>query len=51
MINNCSSSNLVGLSASLALLVSEEYETDDLIVLAAFLTSLADNIALIADTK
>lgn len=51
MDNNCSGYNLVGLSASLAILISEQFETEDLVVFAAFVTSLGDNLALLASTK
>ena len=49
--NNCSGYNLVGLAASLAVIISEQFDADDLDVLAAFVTSLGDNLALLASTK
>lgn len=49
--NNCSGFNLVGLSSSLAILISEQFEADELAVLAAFITALGDNLALLAATK
>jgi hypothetical protein len=51
MSNNCSGSNLIGLSSSLAILISEQLETEDLVILAAFVTSLGDNLALLAATR
>ena len=51
MDNNCSGYHLVGLSASLAILISEQFETEDLVILAAFVTSLGDNLALLASTR
>ena len=51
MDNNCSGYNLVGLSDSLAILISEQFETEDLVILAAFVTSLGDNLALLASTR
>ena len=49
--NNSSGSGLIALSSSLAILISEQFETDDLNVLAAFFTSLGDNIALITSCR
>mgnify|MGYP004518229179 CR=1 FL=1 len=49
--NNCSGYNLVGLAASLAVIISEQFDADDLDVLAAFVTALGDNLALLASTK
>ena len=49
--NNCYGYNLVGLAASLAVVISEQFDTDELAVLAAFVTSLGDNLALLAATK
>ena len=46
--NNLSSSNLIGLSSSLAILISEELTVDEISVLAAFFTTLGDNLAIIA---
>lgn len=51
MDNNCSGYNLVGLSASLAILISEQFETEDLVIFAAFVTSLGDNLALLASAR
>ncbi len=49
--NNLSSSNLIGLSSSLAILIGEELSIDELSVLAAFFTSFADNLAIIATKR
>ena len=46
--NNCSGFNLVALASSLAILISQEFETDELNILAAFFSALGDNIAIIA---
>ena len=48
---NCSGYNLVGLAASLAVVISEQFDADDLAILAAFVTALGDNLALLASTK
>lgn len=50
-LNNFSSSNLIGLSSSLAILISEDIPADELSLLAAFFTSFADNLAIIAAKK
>ena len=51
--NTCSSAgfDLIGLSSSLAILISQSVQLEDLDILAAFLTSLADNITLIATSR
>lgn len=49
--DNCSGINLVGLSSSLAILISEQFDADQLATLAAFVTTLGDNLALLAATK
>ena len=49
--NNLSSSNLIGLSSSLAILIGEELSVDELSILATFFTSFADNLAIIATKK
>lgn len=51
--NNCSYSgfDLVGLSSSLAVLISQNFDIEDLGVLAAFFTTLGDNLALIATSR
>ena len=49
--NNCSGYNFVALAASLALLISQEFETEELNILAAFFSAVGDNIAIIAASK
>ena len=49
--NNCNGCNLIGLSSSLAILISQEFDNEDLGVLAAFFTSLGDNLALLLASK
>lgn len=51
--NNCSSAgfDLVGLSSSLAIFISQNVENDNLGILGAFFTTLGDNISLIATAK
>lgn len=50
-LNDFSSCNLIGLSSSLAILVSEDLNANELSLLAAFFTSFADNLAIIAAKK
>ena len=50
-ISDLSGCNLIGFASSLALLVSQEVETEDLAILAAFFTAFADNLALYAAGK
>lgn len=49
--NNCSSNNLIALASSLAILIANDLNTEDLTVLAALFTALGDNLALIATTR
>ncbi len=49
--SNCSGSNLIGLSSSLALIVSQDLSAEELGILATFFTCFADNLAIIAITK
>lgn len=49
--NNCSGNNLIALASSLAILISNEVDTDELNILAAFFTALGDNLALISATR
>ena len=49
--DNNSGFNLVLLASSLAILISEEFDTDELNILAAFFSALGDNIALIAASR
>lgn len=48
-LNN--SNNLIGLSSSLAIILSENLSSDEIVILAAFFSTLGDNLALIAATK
>ena len=49
--NDCSDSNLVALASSLAILISKDFETDELNVLAAFFSAVGDNLAIIAASR
>lgn len=49
--NNCSSNNLIALASSLAILIANDLDTNNLSILAAFFTTLGDNLALIATTR
>ena len=49
--NNCSGYNFIALAASLAILISQEFETDELNILAAFFSAVGDNLAIIAASK
>lgn len=51
--NNCSYAglDLVGLSSSLAIFISQTFNLDDLVILSAFFTTLGDNLALISTSK
>lgn len=50
-LNSFSSSNIIGLSSSLAILIGEDLTAEDAALLAAFFTSFADNLAIIATKK
>lgn len=50
-ISNMSGCNLIGLASSLAIIVSQDLNAEELGVLSAFFTSFADNLALLATTK
>ncbi len=49
--NNLSSCDLIGLSSSLSILLSEDLSTNEVSILAAFFTALGDNLAIIATKK
>lgn len=49
--NNCNGYNLIGLSSSLAILISQEFDNEDLGILSAFFTALGDNLALLLAAK
>ena len=48
---DCSGYNFIALAASLAILIGQEFETDELNILAAFFSALGDNIAIIAASR
>lgn len=49
--NNLSSNNLIGLSSSLSIMLSENLTTDEITILAAFFNTLGDNLTIIATKK
>ena len=51
--DNCSSAgfDLVALSSSLAILISNNFDTEDLAIIATFVTTLGDNLSLIAASR
>ena len=49
--NNCSGNNLIALASSLAILIANDLDTNNLSILAACFTTLGDNLALIATTR
>lgn len=49
--NNCSGANLIGLASSLAILISEQFDADELNILASFFSALGDNLGIIAACK
>lgn len=51
--NNCSCAgfDLVGLSSSLAIFISQNFDSDDLGILGAFFTTLGDNLSLIYTSR
>ena len=49
--NNCSSNNLIALASSLAVVIGNEYDTNELSILAAYFTAFGDNHALIDATR
>ena len=50
-MNNLSGCNLIGLSNSLSIILGENLSIDELTILAAFLVSLGDSLALLAAKK
>ena len=50
-LSNLSGSNLIGLASSLAIAIGENLSADDVASLAAFTTTLGDNLAIIATQK
>ena len=49
--SNLSSCELIGLASSLAIAIGENLSADDVASLAAFTTTLGDNLAIIATQK
>ena len=49
--NNCSGANLIALVSSLAIIIVEQFDAEELSILAAFFTALGDNMALLAASK
>lgn len=50
-LDDLSSCELIGLASSLAILIGENLNASESATLAAFLTALADNLAIIATVK
>ena len=50
-LSDFSGCNLIGLSSSLAITLSENLSAGDTAILAAFITALGDNLAILATTK
>lgn len=51
MDNNCSSCNLIGLASSLAILIGNEFDVEEINILAAFFSALGDNLGIIGATR
>lgn len=49
--SDLSSCNLIGLSSSLAIAISNDLTIDEISILSAFFNSLSDNLAIIATKK
>ena len=47
-ISDFSNCELVALSSSLAIAISKQFSNEELIILAAFFTTLGDNLALLS---
>lgn len=47
-LSDFSNQELVALSSTLSLSISKSFATEDLLILAAFFTTLGDNLALLA---
>ena len=50
-LNNISGAELVALSSVLAILISQELDTDEINILGSFLSSLGDNLTTIGATE
>ena len=49
--SNLSSCNLIGLASGLAISIGEGLSADEVSILAAFITTLGDNLSIIATQK
>lgn len=49
--SDLSSCNLIGLASSLAIAIGEGLTSNEVAILAAFITALGDNLAIIATKK
>ena len=47
-LSEFSNEELIVLSSTLAIAISKEFSSEDLLILAAFFTALGDNLALLA---
>lgn len=50
-LSEMSSCNLIALASSIAISIGENLSSDELVILAAFVTALGDNLAIIATQK
>lgn len=50
-ISDLSGQNLIGLASSLAILISDDLSSEEINILAAFFSSLGDNLAILAIKK
>lgn len=48
---DCSGCNLVALAASLAILIGEQFDAEDLSILSSFFSALGDNLGILASSK
>ena len=50
-LNNLSGCNIIGLASSISILLGENLTAEELAILAAFVVTLGDNLAILATTK
>lgn len=50
-VNNSFGCELIGLSSSLAITISKNFNSDELSILASFFSSFGDNLAILSVTK
>ena len=50
-LSDLSSQNIIGLSSSLSILISQDLSTNEISLLSAFFNTLGDNLAIIATKK